>query len=127
MPKKIRRKILRVGRLSDVEGQPTAPQSRGDSLLKQENRPDLDEMGGCMELPAVWPVTTLPSQKSGSIVRKPESLFIPFKYHPQSIPESNQVSLLHECQLVFLWNVLPGLDESVHRSQPGDTASKNHT
>lgn len=67
-----------------------------------------------MEPPAVWPVTTLPSQKSGSIVRKPESLFMPFKYHPQSIPESNQVSLLHECQLFFLWNVLPALDESIH-------------
>lgn len=28
-----------------MEGQPTAPQSRGDSLPKQETRPDLDELG----------------------------------------------------------------------------------
>lgn len=42
---KIRRKILRIGRLSDVEGKPTAPQSRGDSLPEWETRPDLDEVG----------------------------------------------------------------------------------
>lgn len=41
--------------------------------------------------------------------------------------ESSPVSLVHECWLSFLWNVPPGLDEPIHRSWPGDTASESHT
>lgn len=97
------------------------PPLRVGVILCPSRRPDQIWMKLCGQLQLI------PRQKSDSIVRKPGSFFIPFKYHPQSIPESNQVSLLHECQLLFLWNVLPGLDESIHGSQPRDTASENHT
>lgn len=83
---------------SDLRGS-LIPQSRGDSLPTQETRPDLDEVGAPCSSQLCGQLQLVSSQKSGSIVRELASLFIPFKYHPQSIPESDQVSLLHEHQL----------------------------
>lgn len=71
---KICRKISGVGSLSDVEGQPTAPQSRGDSLPKQETRPDLDE--------AVWPVTTHTSSEIRQHSQETRKLLHSFQIPP---------------------------------------------
>lgn len=101
--------------------------------FRQETRPDLDEVGGlhappsCVASSSAYLVRNRAAD-SGKGGKPFHSFQIPPTVHTlQRLGKSSQVSLLHEGQLSFLWNVLPGLDEPIHRSQPGDTASESHT